>query len=602
MSTSNETSNETPSFGWPGISTSIPKNVMQSEDPAGEHNERSLPFKLEDHLIDGSRPMKVIIAGMGFSGIIACIRIQQKLKNIDLQVYEKNSDIGGTWFENNYPGVACDIPAYCYQLTFSEKENWSSFYAPGGEICAYLREVVEKYKLRKFVQLSTEVTKAEWNEEKSKWVITTKNLVTLEESTNECDLYIPATGFLNAWKWPEIEGIHDFKGIKEHSAHWQKPVSELKGKRIAVIGNGSSAIQIIPQLAPDSVHLDTYIRGPTWIALPFAGEEAVKRNPTGGNFQFTSEELAKFAQDKDFYKQYRLDLENELNSVHEATIKDSPMQMGARAAFKTMMQEKLSKKKEVADFLIPTFPVACRRLTPGPNYLETLASEKVDVITTHIKKITETGIEDKDGVHREYDVIVCATGFDTSFKPRYPFIGRRGVDLRKKWAEQPNAYLALAVDEFPNCFMIPGPNSGVGSGSLLVIFERQVDYMIKVLQKMQREQVKTIEVKKEICDDWSDYIDAYFEKTVYSEKCRTWYKGGKEEGRVMGLWPGSCLHAVKALESPRWEDYNMTSALSQKNRLAWLGNGWTQLEKNKDGNRAFYLEQSEVDVPPIPSK
>lgn len=185
------------------------------------------------------------------------------------------------------------------------------------------------------------------------------------------------------------------------------------------------------------------------------------------------------------------------------------------------MQKRLSKKPEIADKLIPTFPVACRRLTPGPGYLEALCEDNVNFVSEGIKTITATGIETVDGEHREYDTIVCATGFDTSFMPRHAIVGRGGVTVQDKWAEFPKHYMSMAIDsEFPNYFVVNGPNSSLGSGSLLVMFEREVDYVVQCIDKMQREHIKAMAPKHDAVVDFMEYVKTYFPKTVYGQPCR----------------------------------------------------------------------------------
>jgi len=254
------------------------------------------------------------------------------------------------------------------------------------------------------------------------------------------------------------------------------------------------------------------------------------------------------------------------------------------------MEERLKDKPWIAEHLIPDFPVTCRRLTPGPGYLEALQKENVEFVPTEIKRITETGIELVDGKHHDLDVIVCATGFDTTFKPHFDITGRNGVSLADTRVPHPKTYLSIASRGFPNWFEVLGPNSGVGSGSLLIIIEREIDYAVKVVKKLQKERYKSIEVKQEAVDDFDEYVDSYFRRTVYSQNCRSWYKMGSKDGRVAALWPGSCLHALHALDEPRWEDYEFEPLdVGVKNRFYYLGNGWTEPERLPGGDRAPYL-------------
>ena len=205
------------------------------------------------------------------------------------------------------------------------------------------------------------------------------------------------------------------------------------------------------------------------------------------------------------------------------------------------MKNKTAKKPSVMDQILPSFPPACRRLTPGPGYLEALSAENVDVISEPIVQATMDGIITSDGTHRKADTIVCATGFDTSFTGRFPIIGSRGVALSEKWNKIPSTYLSITTDDFPNYFIYLGPASGLGTGNLLVLIERLADYFIECITKMQRDNVAAMSIKKSSVDDFVAHSDKYFERTIFSLSCRSWYKGGTEDGRVNALWPGKGL-------------------------------------------------------------
>ncbi|KAF8215819.1 FAD/NAD(P)-binding domain-containing protein [Mycena galopus ATCC 62051] len=565
--------------------------------------------------IDAARPMRVVVVGAGFSGIIAGIRFLQRVPNVQLTIYEALGGVGGTWFSNKYPGLACDIPAHCYQLTFHEKTDWSAFYARGSEIQAYLESVVDKYNLRPFIQLEHRLTGAIYSETTGKWNLTIQRPIKdcenkLEEFADSADVLFTGMGILGRWKWPDIKGLQSFSGKIMHSAQWETGEGDLaspwedtvaswKDKKVGVIGVGSSAIQIVPALQPKVKHLNNYVRGKTWISSPFLGDRAEKfgMGKTESNYVFTDKDKELFS-DPTYYKEFRRELESDLNSVHVVTFKGHPVQEGGRAAFKADMLQRLATRPLIAEHIIPDFPVSCRRLTPGPGYLEALCQDNVEFIPTLIKQVLPNGIERVDGTIDELDVIVCATGFDTSFQLPFPITGRGGVRLSDKYTPHPKTYLSVAVDGFPNWFQSQGPNSAVGSGSLLIVIERQVDYAVEATLKLQREHLKSMEIKPKAVEDWDAYIEHYFKKTVFSEKCRSWYKQGKYEGRVVALWPGSCLHAVRALEHPRWEDYTYEHLDGHTNRFFWAGNGMTVAEENPDADKAWYL--SEVDYPPVP--
>ena len=363
-----------------------------------------------------------------------------------------------------------------------------------------------------------------------------------------------------------------------------------------MIGAGSSGIQIVPNLQPDVERLDHYIRGRTWIATTIAGDEVKKRNDTGSNFDFTDDEIEAWKRDPALYLSYRKRLEAELQSGQIIAIRGSSAQKEAKMLFTKLMRERLSKRPQVAEHLLPDFPPVCKRLTPGPGYLEALTKDNVDVVPTAIEKITGTGIQTADGSHREVDAIVCATGFDTSFTNRFPVYGVSGVKLGDKWQSGPDSYLSLATDGFPNYFMSLGPNSGVGAGNLLILLERIAEYTAQVLAKMQTENILTISPSARAVANFTKFCDAYFAGTVFSDECSSWYKTGGKNGRVSALWPGSSLHAIRALERPRWEDFEYTYV--DGNAFGWIGDGWSELDKRDELDKTWYLDdQKMIDEP-----
>ncbi|KAL4794375.1 hypothetical protein BDV19DRAFT_390214 [Aspergillus venezuelensis] len=548
---------------------------------------------VEDRSIDATRPMRVVVIGSGISGIIASIRLRQRIGKLDLCVYEKNEDIGGTWLENRYPGCACDIPAHTYQATFEPNKEWSTFYAAAPEIHKYWKHVSDKYGCEKYIKFKHQVCGATWDNVRSKWTLQVKNLDSDEIIEDQCDIVVSASGALNEWKWPEIEGLHDFKGKLMHSAKWDESY-DYSDKKVAVIGNGSSGIQIVPGMLPKVAHLDHYIRGRTWLSPTFAREHVDKRNSELENFSFTPEEIDSFKKDHSVYQKFRKEIETELQSVHGCTLVGSPEQVGATAFFTENMERRLRNKPELVKDLIPAFAPACRRLTPGPGYLEALTDDKVEVISSPIVKIVEDGVLTEDGKHHPTDVVVCATGFNTTFTPRFPIVGKDGVSLSKRWETTPENYLSLAVDGFPNYFVCLGPNAALGEGNLLLLIEKEIDYITYCLVKMQRDNIRSMNVRKEAVEMFTKHCDQYFSRTVFGMECRSWYKGGSLNGRVTALWPGSSLHAMKALASPRWEDY--TYEYVNDNPNGWIGDGWAEDERNKIIS-VDYLDDDQIDFP-----
>lgn len=276
------------------------------------------------------------------------------------------------------------------------------------------------------------------------------------------------------------------------------------------------------------------------------------------------------------------------------------MQNGAVEAFLKMMATRLSKKPEIMKVLVPSFGVGCRRLTPGPGYLEALVEDNVEFVSDRIGSIRPEGIVLENGRTIDVDVLVCATGFNTSFRPPFPIEGKHGITLQKRFHPYPETYLTMSVDGFPNLFMMLGPNSAIGSGSLTMMIESEGDYIIQCLRKLQREDYVSMMPKIARVADFSEYCQEYFKDTVYMDECNSWYRseGGKGNA-VTGLWPGSTLHCLETLRSPRWEDFEFES--KDENRLRWLGNGWSVTQLPGGGDPAWYLEPKLVNVP-LPGK
>lgn len=368
-----------------------------------------------------------------------------------------------------------------------------------------------------------------------------------------------------------------------------------------MIGSGSSSIQIVPSLQRISgTQVSTFVRSKTWISPPFGQQLWDKYDFKGSSIP--DDIRTRFAKDPEFYHAFRLSVEEDGNGIHAVTMKGTPLQVGAKDMFYQHMKKRLETKPEIFEALIPSFSPGCRRLTPGPGYLEALTQPNVSFITTPITHISETAIRTKDGQTYEIDALVCATGFKSSAPPPFPVTGMNGLSLNEKWSERATTYLSHSIPSFPNMFTMLGPNSAIGSGSLTFMIENVGDYIVKCVRKIQKENIASMVVKPEREQDFIEYVDAYFQGTVFAEECRSWYKN-KGTGEVVGLWPGSTLHCVETLRSPRWEDFEYTYAGEQDgkkaNQLSWLGNGWTS-NQMEERDLAWYLYPEFVDQPVAP--
>ncbi|CAH0042269.1 unnamed protein product [Clonostachys rhizophaga] len=522
------------------------------------------------------RKIRIICLGGGASALNLAHEVSISSLDLDLVCYEKNPSIGGTWYENRYPGCGCDIPSVNYQFSWAPSTEWSHYYSSASEILQYFKDVAEKYDLNKYVRLNHTVVGATWVEEEQKWHVRIQQGNNPEDViTDKADIFVNASGvlkYISKWKWPDISGRETFRGPMLHSANWDDSI-ELKGKRVGVIGGGSSAVQIVPSIQPVVGHMKCFIRSAAWVTASFGQRFAGKG---GTNFEYSEKQKEILRNDPTKYLAYRKRIESELNSRFRFILNGSKEQQDARNAAEKDMRTRLASKPEIADLIVPkNFAVGCRRPTPGNGYLEALCEDNVAVVSSSITEITPKGIKTSDGVEHEFDVIVCATGFDVSWKPRYPTIGRHGVNLSKYWADVPNTYLSLAVANMPNYFIFNGPFGPYGHGSFLPITETVSRYVMQVLKKMSEEEITSFAPKEEAVADFAQHRRKFLPRTAWTSPCRSWFKQGTVDGEPM-MWPGSRIQFFETIASPRWEDFVLK--YTTMNRFAYFGNGFAARE------------------------
>ncbi|OJD16203.1 hypothetical protein AJ78_03635 [Emergomyces pasteurianus Ep9510] len=551
----------------------------------GWPRENAKGYKIQERLCGSLKPIRVIHIGAGISGICLAKFLPEEVTEVTLTCYDKNSDIGGTWLENRYPGCACDIPSVNYQFTWARNPNWSRFYSYSEEIWQYLRDVVDTFDLNKYFTLNHEVKAAAWDEESGTWEVTVQNLLSGETFVDKAEVLINGSGVLNDWKWPEIEGLHSFQGKLCHTARYDTSI-DLKGKRVAVIGMGSSGIQITAEISSQVDQLYTWIRSPTWVTAGFAQNHA---GPNGANFEYSSEQKAQFARDPLAYLDYCKQIESELNQRFKFILNGTPDAAQAKEFSTNQMKQRLSNNKELVDKLIPTaFNVGCRRPTPGNGFLEALVRPNVKTFIQGIQKITPAGFVNVDGTEYEVDVIICATGFNTSWVPRFP-ITAYGKNLQDMMDGQPVSYLSISVPEFPNYWMGVGPYGPLGHGSFIPIIEHVMHHVIKIINKIQKENIRSLAPRREVCEAFTEHADLFLQRTAWSGKCPSWFKQGRLDGKL-AIFPGSRLVYFDLLESPRYEDYVIK--YEHGNPFSFLGNGFTV--KEFDGSDlAYYLGTQE---------
>ena len=491
--------------------------------------------------------------------------------------------------------MRCDIPAHVYQSTFAPNTQWSEQFATGSEIREYWQGLARRYNLYDKFKLNNKVENVVWDERDSVWILKVRDLNNDVVSLEKVDFVLSAIGKFNAWKMPDIPGISDYKGHLRHTSNWD-PSFDPSGKSVAVIGNGASGIQVVSNLQSLVKRLDHYARNKTWIATSWAGDERTFDS------QPYPEELKQSFNDPQKYLEFRKQLEDKYWRRSGGLFRGSAANEHARNSFTKAMKERLHKKPDLFDKILPDFSANCRRPTPGPGYLEALSEDNVHYIQTPIERFVASGIKTTDGEIRDVDAIFCATGANIDLAPPFP-ISAYGVDLAAAWKPDglftfPYTYLGLATPGFPNLLFIHGPHGTGASGTLPQAVEIQLTYYAKVLRKVAREGIKSIVPSKKAADDFVEYSDAFFPKTVLSDNCSSWYNSGRPGSRIHGLWPGSGMHVTAVRREPRWEDWDYEYLSESGNRFEWyLGNGWTRKERDPDSDATSYLKlPSQIDL------
>ncbi|KAL9005083.1 MAG: hypothetical protein Q9188_002130 [Gyalolechia gomerana] len=550
--------------------------MQQMSDDGTLENEDCCPPQAAIHT---ERAMRIICVGAGSSGLCFAYKLQRSFNNFSLTIYEKNHDVAGTWLENNYPGCRCDFPCVNYTYTFEPSGDFSGIYGTAVETRKYFEDFKARYGLGRYCKLRHKVNGARWIDQLAEWEVHVEDLATGKQFQDSCNILINACGYLNSWRWPDVPGLPSFKGLLLHSANWDTSV-ELANLNVGLIGSGisSSGIQILPAIQPIVKKLTTVIRTPTWISPPFGPDEDGCKE----------KEIQQAADKPGLLLHLRKEYESQINGLFRYVFADSPLQATLRAACTDDMRRKLNTP-HLADRLIPQFGVGARRLTPGPNYLEALCATNVEVAFGEIETITDAGIV-VDGREVELDVLICATGFDNSYKPQFPAIGLQGRNLQVEWASEARGYMSIAAAGFPNYLMFTGPNSPVANGSLLPTIECQADYMLKFCNRWQTENIATFHPKAEAVDEFCAHTDRFMKRTVWDQDNHSWFKKGSASGRNVALWPGSSLHFLEAMSEIRADDWHITY---HGNRFKWLGNGFSQTETIPNGDMSYYIRNSD---------
>ncbi|WP_205471555.1 NAD(P)/FAD-dependent oxidoreductase [Nocardioides sp. SYSU D00038] len=459
-----------------------------------------------------------LVVGAGFAGLCAAIKLQEDGET-DFVVIERGPDVGGTWRDNTYPGAACDVPSQLYSFSFAPNPDWSMSFSPQPEIQAYLQRVArESGTLDRFV-FDTEVLEATWDDDDQTWTVETTG------GTWTARTVIVGAGGLSEPRLPEIEGIEGFQGEVFHSARWDHDVS-LAGKRVAVIGTGASAIQIVPEVQKVAAHLDVYQRTAPYV---------IPRNDR----RYGRLERTALRHVPGLQKLYRTAIYWGRESYVPAFTIEPRIAWPAKQLALANIRKGI-KDPALREKVTPTYDIGCKRILISNTYYPALDADNCDLVTDPIAKVTGNAIVTADGTEREVDVLVVATGFFTTELPITEHLtGRDGVTLAQRWRESGmSAYKGSTVPGFPNLFFIVGPNTGLGHSSMVFIIESQVSYIRDALRTMRASRYGAVEVREDAAASYNAALHRRMARTVWARGgCSSWYLDA--HGRNTTLWPRS---------------------------------------------------------------
>lgn len=481
------------------------------------------------------KSLRFVIIGAGMSGLLTAIKLKERGET-NFVIYEKGDKVGGTWRENHYPGLACDTPAHSYTYSFALNPDWSSYYAPGPEIREYFESIATRYQLHENIIFNSEISSCIYDGKR--WQIGTK-----DGRTDAADVVVAASGVLHHPSVPDIPGLADFKGEWFHSARWDDSV-ELKGRRIGVIGNGSTGIQIVSATAGEARHVVHFQRSPQWI-MPCV-------NP-----KYTEEQQQAFREDPAKINEVRNgpDAAARRARFTAAIIDmDSPELAEIQALCEKNLEDSI-KDPVLREKLRPNYRAACKRLVFSPDYYTAVQRPNVTVESTAIERVEANGIRLKDGSFHELDVLALATGFKVdAFVRPMKVLGRDGADLDKFWAERPRAYYAVTIPKFPNFFLLNGPTGPVGNFSLTDISEHQWAYADQLVDLVRSGRCTGVEPTMEALEDYEARRTVSAKKTVFASGCKSWYL---DASGVPLVWPWSYAYFVEVMAAPKLADYEL---------------------------------------------
>lgn len=462
-----------------------------------------------------ARTARIVIVGTGFSGLGMAVRLKQRGQH-DFVILEKASDLGGTWRENTYPGCACDIPSYLYSFSFAPNPDWTRFYAPWNEIQAYLRATAERHGILPHIRWNTRLESATWHDEDACWHLTTS------QGPWTASVLILGNGPLHEPSLPALPGLDRFAGSVFHSSQWRHDL-DLRGKRVAVIGTGASAIQLVPRIQPLVDRLALYQRTPAWI-VPRLDHPIPEREQA----LYRAFPALQRVRRSVIYWQREI---GALGLVYRQSLLESFQRIALRHLERQVHDPDLRAR------LTPSYRIGCKRILLADDFYPAVSQPNAEVISHGIREVTPTSLIASDGTERPADVLICATGFHvTDTQLPSSVYGRQGQSLGATWVPGPRAYLGTTVAGFPNLFLLVGPNTGLGHNSMVYMIESQVAYILGALRTLDRRGLRALDVLPEAQRAFNEEMERRMATTVWKSGCASWYLDAA--GYNSTLWPG----------------------------------------------------------------
>jgi cation diffusion facilitator CzcD-associated flavoprotein CzcO len=477
-----------------------------------------------------------LIVGTGFTGIGAAIKLTQAGVD-DILIVERDQRVGGTWRDNTYPGAACDIPSLLYSFSFVANPTWSRAYSPAGEIHRHIEDMVDRFDLRRRIEFGVEVNGLEFDETDGVWDVSTDS--SAGPGAYRARTVVLASGPLPDHKWPDVRGLETYEGHKIHSARWDHDY-DFTGKRVAVIGTGASAVQIVPELVKQAAFVKVFQRTPGWViprldvATPARAQELFAKVPA----------VQRLARQALFWG-------------HEASatalVWNSPLSSLVARLGKTHLKRQV-KDPWLRRQLTPDFTPGCKRMLVSSDYYPALQRDNCKLIDWPIATMSPVGIRTSDGVEHHLDAVVFATGYDVHLTgPPYSVTGLGGRSLSDEWVRGAQAYKSINASGYPNLFFMTGPNSGPGHNSLLVFVEGQIDYAVTAITNILGNDLRYLDVRADVQQRHNEELQKRLTKTTWMSGCSSWYLTA--DGFNASMYPGFATQYLRQMRDFRFGDY-----------------------------------------------